>query len=124
KVDDDKFLVETQKDWTKVYSTSTSGKNYFNDKYRLYVDKEKFTNAANGKQNAAMSLLLEDQMLTPDLTSPTIVDVTEVTAGTVFKATLSEPVKLPAGGDDKIETLAEKQTELPVPTAEFIAKDN
>lgn len=124
KVDDDKFLVETQKDWTKVYSTSTSGKNYFNDKYRLYVDKEKFTNAANGKQNAAMSLLLEDQMLTPDLTSPTIVDVTEVTAGTVFKATLSEPVKLPAGGDDKIETLAEKQTALPVPTAEFIAKDN
>ncbi|WP_312109647.1 invasin domain 3-containing protein [Brevibacillus reuszeri] len=126
---EDKFLVETQIDWTKVYKTSTSGKNYFNDKYRLHIAAETFTNVANGKQNVIIDLPLNGQMLTPDLTSPSIVDVKEVVAGTTFKAILSEPVKLPVLDPNdptktKQETLAEKQTALPVPTAEFIAKGN
>ncbi|UFJ61984.1 Ig-like domain-containing protein [Brevibacillus sedimenti] len=122
KVDDDKFLIETKKDWTKVHNTSTSGKNYFNFKYRLHVAASSFTNAGNGKQNAELNLLLEGKMLKPDVVSPEIKDIVEVTAGTEFKAIMSEPVKLIDSDED--ETLAENQSALPEPKAEFIAADN
>lgn len=122
KVDDDKFLIETKEDWTQVHNTSTSGKNYFNFKYRLHVEKDSFTNAGNGKQNAELNLLLEGKMLTPDVVSPEIKDIVEVEPGTEFKAIMSEPVKLIDSNED--ETLAENQSALPEPKAEFIAADN
>ncbi|MFF2533941.1 Ig-like domain-containing protein, partial [Brevibacillus sp. NPDC058079] len=122
KVEDDKFLVETKKDWTKHHNTSSSLKNYFNYKYQLSLTANAFTNAANGKKNVKQDLLLGDEMLTPDTVSAQIKDITEVVNGKEFKATLNKPVKLMNADEGK--TLAEKQVDLPEPKAEFIKADN
>lgn len=129
-----KYIVETTKDWTddSVYNTKVSNLNYYNDSYRLFIDENKVTNAANGKANAKIELLLEGAMKSADVVSPVIDKIEEVTAGTNYKATMSEPVKFPQAvknlvppqNTDVFETPSQGQNGvIPAPTAEFIKKD-
>ncbi|MEG6523112.1 hypothetical protein [Desulfotomaculum sp. 1211_IL3151] len=121
-VADNEFILETDYDWTKVYDTATTKKNYYNDSYRLHVPANAVTNVANGKKNAEQNLTLGGAMLTPDTTSPTIAKIVEKGAG-ISTVTMSEPVKLNATANSEGITLAQNQSALPVPTAEFIKSD-
>ncbi|MGG0347174.1 hypothetical protein ABEZ21_17255, partial [Brevibacillus porteri] len=124
-----KFLVEVQTDWTVVYDTATTKKNYYNDSYRLHLDKDKVTAASNGIKNAEINMALGGAMTSPDVTSPTIskIDKTPETAeGTSYDVTMSEPVKINSGANTEGLTPSQAQgnnTGVPVPTAEFIKKD-
>ena len=60
-------------------------------------------------------------MTSPDVTSPKINAIEKHTTGG-YKVTMSEPVKMPTGGDT-LDTLAKGQTSIPQPTAQFIKKD-
>lgn len=124
-----KFLVETTLDWTdaSVYNTSVTNKNYFNDSYRLSIPANAVKAATNGTGNAETNLTLDGAMTTPDVTSPAIASMVAtvgVPAGSSYDVTMSEPVKLSAVANTEGVTLAQGQTALPVPTAEFIKKDN
>lgn len=137
--DTDKYIVETTKDWTddSVYNTKVYNLNYYNDSYRLFIDENKVTNAANGKANAKIELLLEGAMKSADVVSPVIDKIEEVTAGISYEATMSEPVKfpqvaknlVPPQNKDVFETPSQGQYVdkigyvIPTPTAEFIKKD-
>lgn len=122
-----KFLVETTNDWTQVYRTAATNKNYYNDSYRLQVVKDKVSAASNGVKNVEINLPLGGALTSPDVLSPTITKIAETTGktvGTSYDVTLSEPVKLNVIANTEGETRAETQTALPVPTAQFIKKDN
>lgn len=112
------FKVETQEDWTEIYKTKTTNRNYYNDVYRLHLPKGTVKAAANGKGNEEINLVLGGAMVTPDVQSPEIKAYDHVNE----IVTMSEPVKLPSGGD-ALETLAEGQKSIPQPTADFIGKD-
>lgn len=117
------YKVEVKKDWTEVYDTKVSKQNYYNDSYRLVVDKDAISSAANGVKNAKMELLLEGAMKTPDVTSPVISKIVEnldanKKADGTYAVTMSEPVK----GFDGLDTLAQGETKV-TPTAQFIKKD-
>lgn len=119
------YKVEVKKDWTEIYETSKSNLNYYNDVYRLHLPKGTVKAAANGKGNEEINLVLGGAMVTPDVQSPEIKAYDHVNE----IVTMSEPVKLPKAdgqtgnvGDD-LPTLAEGQTSIPQPTADFIGKD-
>lgn len=112
------YKVEVEKDWTKIYETSKSNLNYYNDVYRLHLPKDTVKAAANGKGNEEINLVLGGAMLTPDVQSPEIKAYDHVNE----IVTMSEPVKLPVSGDE-LPTLAEGLTSIPQPTADFIGKD-
>ncbi|WP_286809162.1 hypothetical protein [Acetobacterium sp. MES1] len=118
------FKVETTQDWTQFYNTSGTNKNFYNDSYRLYIAKDSVTNVANGLKNATIQLALNGAITAPDVTSPVINEITQADpAVQVYTVTMSEPIKMPVGGDG-LPTLAQTQTSVPQPTAEFIKKDN
>ncbi|MCM3625141.1 hypothetical protein M4D70_23235, partial [Brevibacillus borstelensis] len=124
-----KFLVEVKTDWTVVYDTASTKKNYYNDSYRLHLDKDKVTAASNGIKNSEINLALGGAMTSPDVTSPTIskIDKTPDTVeGTSYDVTMSEPVKINSGANTEGLTPSQAQGNdagVPVPTAEFIKKD-
>ena len=122
KIDDNKFLVETCVDWTITHQTLTSLKNYFNFSYQLKIAKDAVTNVANGLKSSEQSLALGGAMLTPDTTSPVISSIEEVTAGTAYKAIMSEPVKMGVANNEG-QTPAQTQANIPVVTASFIKSD-
>ncbi|MGG6433286.1 S-layer homology domain-containing protein [Anoxybacillus sp. D401a] len=117
---DAKYLVELTKDWTEVYNTAGTNKNYYNDQYRLFIDKDKVSAAANGKKNAEIALTLGGAMTAPDFTSPSIVNIEQKDG--LYHVTMSEPVKIP-GVNNEGNTLAQGQMNVPMPTAEFVKKD-
>jgi S-layer homology domain len=127
KVEDNKFLVEVKKDWTVVYDTAKTQKNYYNDQYRLFIPKDAVTAGVNGKKNEAIALELNGAMDAPDFTSPTISTMTEFNAddpGAAYYVTFSEPVKIP-GVNDEGDTASQSQTNgVPTPIVEFVKKDN
>lgn len=130
KIDGNKFLVEADYDWSEVHNKTVTGKNYFNTSYRLFIPANTVSNVSNGKKNAEETLTLAGQMLNVDAQSPKIdADIKQVdgVAGLlgakVYEVTMSEPVKLNTGANLEGITLAQGQTALPVPTAEFVKKD-
>lgn len=127
KVDDNKFLVEVKEDWTKVYNTAVTQKNYYNDQYRLVIPKDAVTAGVNGKKNDVITLDLNGAMDVPDFTSPTISEMAEVDVnkpGEAYYVTFSEPVKIP-GVNDEGATPSQSQTnDVPTPIVEFVKKDN
>jgi hypothetical protein len=130
KIDSNKFLIETDYDWSKVHDKEATGKNYFNYNYQLSIEADAVTNVANGKKNIAETLALGGAMTSVDAQSPVIdanieqVDGTLGLAGVkVYEVTMSEPVKLNTTANEEGATLAQDQTTLPVPTAEFVKKD-
>ncbi|KAJ52037.1 hypothetical protein CTM_09701 [Clostridium tetanomorphum DSM 665] len=123
-----KFKVEVKQDWTKFYDTGNTNKNYFNDSYRLVIEKDKVVAASNGKKNVEILMPLDGAMKTPDVTSPIISKIEQAKdeQGKLlpqYKVTMSEPIKMPGGGDT-LPTEAQGQPVIPQPTAEFIKKDN
>ncbi|WP_213023453.1 pectate lyase-like adhesive domain-containing protein, partial [Brevibacillus reuszeri] len=121
------FLVETTNDWTRVYDTKNTNKNYYNDSYRLHIDKDKVMAISNGTKNAEINLTLGGAMTFPDVKSPTIdriVKTPESEEGTSYDVTMSEPVKIGTGNAEGETPSQEQGNNIPVPTAEFIKKDN
>lgn len=121
------YVVELQQDWTKVYDTSKTNKNYYNDQYRLVIAKETVENPANGKKNAEIVLPLNysgSKLNTPDTTSPVISGFEKVTGALdSFNVIMSEPVKLP-GADNATDTPSQIQgNTVPTPIIEFLGKD-
>jgi len=124
-IDSMTYKLEAVVDWTYYYDTSTTNKNYYNDKYRIVINAGAVKAAANGKTNDEITLQLNGPMLTPDVVSPSIVSIEPVDSNgdgipEYYKVTMSEPVK----GFDDLPTLAQNQHSLPVATAQFIKADN
>ena len=125
--DPKKFIVEVTKDWTEVYNTKETHKNYYNDNYRLFIAKETIANPANGKLNNDIELLLNDAIMkNPDVTSPQIQDVTFNATAKTYAIMLSEPVQVP--GKNTV-AVTPNQTQkagngVPNPTVAFIKSDN
>ncbi|MEK4712028.1 hypothetical protein [Sporosarcina sp. FSL K6-5500] len=119
------YVIQLTKDWTKVYDTDATNKNYYNDKFRLFVKKNVLTSVTNGLKNDEIKLDLNyagSPLNSADTTSPVINTIERVAASDTFHVTMSEPVKLDGqvGGND---TLAQGQTSLPVTTVQFLGKD-
>lgn len=135
RVSGSEYVVELKRDWTTIYDTADTNKNYYNDKYRFVVAKGAVTNASNGLKNEVINLDLNysgSVMNTPDVTSPVIDKIERVTAiSDNFHVTMSEPVKLmlskpttPNTTEDNAgNTLAPDQSQLAPTTAQFIGKD-
>ncbi|MDN9009172.1 sugar-binding domain protein [Brevibacillus laterosporus] len=114
------YVFELKNDWTEIYDTKVTTKNYYNDKYRLFIPANSVTNPANGKQNADIEMLLNGTiMTTPDTVSPTIKDITQISTGR-YNVEMSKPVKLP--GKD-LDTPSQSQPKVPEPIIEFLGKD-
>jgi len=129
------FKVELLEDWTKVYETSKTKQNYYNDTFRFFIDEEKLMTASNGKVNEkGLDLRLttingkDTALATADITSPVINTITPIFDETNkdkrtvknFVVEMSEPVKLKGKKDDSgSETLAESQASLPETKVEF-----
>ena len=134
KVAENKFLVETDLDWTRVHNTAVTNKNYYNYQYRLAIPADSVTNPSNGKKNVLENLTLGGAMLMPDITSPaitpgSIIQTPGSVAGTSYRATMTEPVKLNTGANAEGDTASQSQggpawANLPTPTARFIKSDN
>ena len=134
KVAANKFLVETDLDWTRVHNTAVTNKNYYNYQYRLAIPADSVTNPTNGKKNVLENLTLGGAMLMPDITSPaitpgSIIQTPGSVAGTSYRATMTEPVKLNTGANAEGDTASQSQggpawVNLPTPTARFIKSDN
>ncbi|MDW8802572.1 hypothetical protein P8V03_15600 [Clostridium sp. A1-XYC3] len=130
KVSASEYTVELKRDWTKIYDTTHTNKNYYNDKYRFVIGKGKITNVSNGLKNEEIKLDLNyagSALNTPDVTSPVISAIERVKSDSNnFYVTMSEPVKLVVTDtvkDSATGTLAQGQTQLPNTTAQFIGKD-
>ncbi|WP_429841686.1 sugar-binding domain protein [Brevibacillus sp. FIR094] len=126
-VSDSEYVFELKDDWTQIYNTKLTTKNYYNDSYRLFIAAKSVMNPANGKQNVDIIMPLSDAIMTgPDTTSPSITDITEIATGR-YNVEMSKPVKLPGqdkNGNDVIDTPSESQgTTIPVPIIEFLGKD-
>ncbi|WP_340701054.1 sugar-binding domain protein [Brevibacillus borstelensis] len=129
------FVVELNQDWTKIYDTSKTKKNYYNDQYRLVIAKETVTNPANGKKNADITLPLNysgSKMNYADTSSPEISGfevVRELDSIKHFIVSMSEPVKLPIPDSNKSHdnagnTPSQIQGDtVPMPIIEFLGKD-
>ncbi|WP_312027525.1 sugar-binding domain protein [Brevibacillus brevis] len=126
-VSESEYVVELKTDWTKIYNTKSTTKNYYNDKYRLFIPAKSVVNPANGKQNADIVMLLNDPiMASADTVSPAIKDITEISVGH-YNVAMTKPVKLPGQdktGDDILDTESENQVNgVPTPIVEFLGKD-
>ncbi len=133
KVSDRKYLVEVTKDWTKVYKTRTTLKNYFNYRYRLHIDAEALENIGNGLVNTAdINYNLDSAMITAPQEGKfvTITDMQQEVVSTYetrYIATISDPIKLAKanGTNENPEGLTPSEAQntdagVPVPTAEFV----
>ncbi|KZE49511.1 sugar-binding domain protein [Brevibacillus parabrevis] len=125
-VSDSEYVFELTQDWTRIYNTNTTTKNYYNDNYRLFIPAKSVVNPANGKQNVDIIMPLNDSiMTTPDTTSPAIRDIKEI-ASSRYNVEMSKPVKLP-GKDNhnpQLDTPSQSQgTTVPTPIVEFLGKD-
>ena len=121
-----KCIVEVTRDWTQVYDTAASHKNYYNDQYRLYIKENVLENLTTGKKNAEISLVLNDEkMKNPDVTSPEIKDVVS-NGNNKYTISLSEPVQVPGKmAIDETPNQTQKDSNgIPNPSVVFIKSDN
>ncbi|WP_426354183.1 hypothetical protein [Exiguobacterium sp. R-39] len=120
-------VIELMKDWTEIYDTVNTKENYYNDKFRITLDKGAIQAEANGEKNDALILDLSYEgspLNTPDLKSAEINTIDRVPMTNDFVVMMSEPVK--------IRDLDEYNTPLinadgivlpPKTTVEFIGKN-
>ncbi len=122
KVSASEYVFELTQDWTRIYDTKNTNKNYYNDQYRLFISKDYVINPANGKKNGDIVMLLDDPIMkSADNVSPVIKDIKQV-GYDVFNVEMSKPVKL--GPDVKGEPDTPPQgKETPIPVIEFLGKD-
>lgn len=98
----DEFVVELTQDWTKVYKTSSSNKNYYNDKFNFEFDKQTIINDDNGWKNDNITLNLnyaesttknESPMNKNDVISAAILDIQETSENKYFTVIMNEPIQ-------------------------------
>lgn len=98
----DEFVVELTQDWTKVYKTSSSNKNYYNDKFEFKFNEQTIINDDNGWKNNGIELNLNyaasiDKVASPlnssDLASPSILDIQETSDNKYFTVVMDEPIQ-------------------------------
>lgn len=135
KVSDSEYIVQLNKDWTQVYQTSITNKNYYNGKYALHFGQDALVNPSNGKTSGDPfeAAITGDAISKPDVTSPVISDIAldpnDITHNT-FNVTMSEPVKLagPTGAvitpDDPNDTRSETQGTLQTTSAYLLGTDS
>ncbi|MCI8890651.1 MAG: Ig-like domain-containing protein [Eubacterium sp.] len=139
-VDDTRqYVVEVKRDWTQVYTTTSTRENYFNQNLRLHIDAGKIVNVANNKQNSAIDINLDGTIMkTPDVVSPVIGEIVQAEdeSGALtdsYNVTMSEPVKLTEAANAEGLTPSETQAAgatnngrngVPMPSAQFIRVDN
>lgn len=125
-VSESEYVLELKNDWTEIYNTSTTNKNYYNDQYRLVIPKEAVTNPANGKKNAEIVLPLNfsgSKLNSADTTSPVISGFSAIAVDR-FEVQMSEPVKLPnEDNDDTASQIQKNGNGVPTPIIEFLGKD-
>ena len=97
KVTDEKYLVETTRDWTKVYGElgSTYNDYFYGHKYKLVIGANKLINKDNGMKNASeisYDLSADPKMQAPDTTPPTMTEMTWT--GSKANVKFSEPIKI------------------------------
>lgn len=87
--------VEVTTDWTKLEGYTKDHKNYYSYLLRLFVAKDAIRNAANGKTNAAdrVKPLTDNIIRTVDATTPVIQEITELSVGTRYLVSFSEPIQ-------------------------------
>ncbi|CAG7840310.1 hypothetical protein CLOHAE12215_01734 [Clostridium haemolyticum] len=117
------YVVELTKDWTEIYNTSETKKNYYNDQYRFVIEEGKVKNPLNGKTNQKIVLSLNNEIMKqPDTESPVISGFEVTDFEDVYNVVMSEPVKLK--GKDNSDTPSQQQINgVPDTIVEFIGKD-
>ena len=121
------YVVETTKDWTEVFNTKATGKNYYNEQFQIVVDKEVLTAKANGEKNEEIKLDLNysgSPLATADTKSPEIGSIESTLALNEYRVVIKdgEPVKL-KGKDNAGDTLNQDQSTLPETSVQFIGTD-
>ena len=131
----DEFVVEMTQDWTKVYKTSTSNKNYYNDKFQFEFDKNNIINDDNGWKNELITLDLnyaattaksESPMNKNDIISPAILDIQETSENSLFTVVMNEPIQYNNNKDvieNSTNTYSETNTKLNDVTIQVQGKD-
>lgn len=131
----DEFVVELTQDWTKVYKTSTSNKNYYNDKFNFEFDKQTIINDDNGFKNdgiildlnyAASSTRNESPMNKNDIISPAILDIQETSDNKYFTVIMNEPIQYNNAANVETQstnTFSETNTKLNDVTVQVQGKD-
>lgn len=147
--DNKKYLVEVKRDWSEVYNQESTRTSYYSKQLRLHVDGGKLVNINNNLRNDSIDIYLNaddanvtngQKMKEQDVISPTIVGVTQATAGgqlvESWNVELSEPVKISADANQEGLTPSQRQQDgiasgsarenegVPVPYAEFISVEN
>ncbi len=133
------YIVEVLKDWTEVYKTSSTRRNYYNYDLRLHIDAGKIVNVANNKLNSEINVNLDQNIMKGiDVESPVIGEVVQAEdkSGNLldsYNVTMSEPVKLSAQANGEGLTPSETQSAratatdanlgVPAPSAQFISAD-
>ncbi len=133
------YIVEVLKDWTEVYKTSSTRRNYYNYDLRLHIDAGKIVNVANNKLNSEINVNLDQNIMkSVDVESPVIGEVVQAEdkSGNLldsYNVTMSEPVKLSAQANGEGLTPSETQSAratatdanlgVPAPSAQFISAD-
>lgn len=131
----DEFVVELTQDWTKVYKTATSNKNYYNDKFNFEFDKQNIINDDNGWKNDGITLDLnyaastaksESPMNKNDIISPAILDIQETSENSFFTVIMNEPIQYNNNKDVLVKstnTFSETNTKLNDVTVQVQGKD-
>ncbi|WP_214803681.1 hypothetical protein [Exiguobacterium sp. ERU656] len=120
-------VVEMKQDWTVIYDTVNTKENYYNDKFKITLEKGAIQAEANGEKNDALALDLNydgSPLNTPDVKSAEITAIDRVMMSTDFHVMMSEPVKLL--GKDQADTPLKNADGLvnpPKTTVEFIGKN-
>ncbi|NMM65116.1 hypothetical protein HBE96_21255 [Clostridium sp. P21] len=133
KVTDSEYIVQLKEDWTKIYKTQQTNKNYYNGKYALHFEAKALVNPANGKDSgdAFDAPITGTAIANPDTTSPVIKDIVQAHDKTpnAYDVIMSEPVKVGilkdgvATSADGTDTIAQTQGKLQTTTVQFLGKD-
>jgi len=122
--DTNEYVFELLEDWTRIYDTERTGRNYYNDKYRIVIDKYAVTNTHNGEKNDDIILDLNyagSPLNDPDVKSAKIKSIDYSGVKDHFVVSMDEPVKL--YGKDVDDTPNEDQVRIPMTSVQFIGKD-
>ncbi|WPC42242.1 beta strand repeat-containing protein [Clostridium sp. JS66] len=134
KVSNSEYVVQLKADWTSIYNTTLTNKNYYNGQYALHFETNALVNPANGKKSGAAidAPITGTAISTPDVTSPVINNIVAAHDKTenAYDVIMSKPVKVgvlnnagavnSADGDN---TVAQKQSALQATTVQFLGKD-